>query len=332
MQPEKCGSQPGGAVAAPAAWQKFGGCCLRKQLLWAEAGADSMEGAPRWAQPSRDTSVRLANLSTGFSNRYLTLNMSKIQLYSTFSPQSSSLSQQQLYPSNCLASEFTVFQQLRRLRPPTGLASSEETHPQANSQDPEGANGARIPEPRAGQPPSRAGIGPHPGLQRVQGRPRGRRRKQAEWGWERRAVAERKGPGGHLAASPGTSELGAATPPAGQDSIPPRKGSDFLSGPPQGKINGLWHFPAFLIFNKTIVGGWPLCLLLGGSKPAHSRARGGASAIQQAGREQCLFVAGPRGSCGSATPRALPLENSESSRKPCSSSRSRPGKKAKHPF
>ncbi|XP_029065179.1 uncharacterized protein LOC114887533 [Monodon monoceros] len=34
----------------------------------------------------------------------------------------------------CEDSEFTVFQQLRRLRPPTGLASSEETHPQANSQ------------------------------------------------------------------------------------------------------------------------------------------------------------------------------------------------------
>ena len=133
-----------------------------------------------------------------------------------------------------------------------------------------------------------------------------RRRKQAEWGWERRAVAESKGPGGHLAASPGTSELGAATLPAGQDSIPPRKGSGFLSGPPQGKIKGLWHFPAFLIFNKTIVGGWPLCWLLGGSKPAHSRARGGASAAQPAGREQCLFVAGPRGSCGPPRPGPSP--------------------------
>ncbi|XP_032497025.1 uncharacterized protein LOC116758299 [Phocoena sinus] len=134
----------------------------------------------------------------------------------------------------------------------------------------------------------------------------GRRRKQAEWGWERSAVAERKGPGCHHAASPGASELGAATPPAGQDSIPPRKGSGFLSGPPQGKINHLWRFAAFLIFNKTIVGGWPQCLLLGGSKPAHSRARGGASAAQPAGREQCLFVAGPRGSCGPPRPGPSP--------------------------
>lgn len=37
-------------MAAPAAWQKVGGCCLWKQLLWAEAGADSMERAPRWGK------------------------------------------------------------------------------------------------------------------------------------------------------------------------------------------------------------------------------------------------------------------------------------------
>lgn len=69
---------------------------------------------PSPAQPSRDTSVCLANLSTGFSNRYLTLNMSKIQLYSSFPPQSPSLSQQQLYPSNCLESSSMSFTPHRR--------------------------------------------------------------------------------------------------------------------------------------------------------------------------------------------------------------------------
>lgn len=83
-------------------------------------------------------------------------------------------------------------------------------------------------------------------------------------GSEGRAVAQRKGQCCHLAASPRTSELGAATRSGkvgvgrGETAwIQPKKSSGFLPHPPQGKINSLWHFPAFLIFNQTIVGGWP---------------------------------------------------------------------------
>lgn len=72
----------------------------------------------------------------------------------------------------------------------------------------------------------------------------------------REEVAERKGRCCHLAAFCGARNL--VQPHHRQDRLHlVKKRSCFLLYLPQGKTNSLWHFPAFLIFNSTVVGGWP---------------------------------------------------------------------------
>lgn len=77
--------------------------------------------------------------------------------------------------------------------------------------------------------------------------------------------------------------------------IQPKKRSGFLPHPPQGKINSLWHFPAFLIFNQTIVKCWPPWAGLEdfpsrANLPTPGPGRSG-HLPQPALQEQCPFVA-----------------------------------------
>lgn len=71
------------------------------------------------------------------------------------------------------------------------------------------------------------------------------------------AAAETLGQHIHLAASLGTSGLGATTPPARQAQSSPRGGAAFSPTCP-GEDKGPCHVPhPCLTFHKTIVGGWP---------------------------------------------------------------------------